>query len=319
MEKEEGYTEFVVRQTGMAYGVGIGIAGFAAMLFVLEIRYHIREIPIWIYLVIAGMFLFGIYVWAEALNRRLRVSGDALCYFNFLGKRREFPAKDISYGKAAYHPSRGRDCLRLYDREGMALCRLECSMENAECLVWYLHEKGITIELEKGAEGFAGKILAQQPLEEASMDRLSCQVYGKMQEMIEAWQVRNKEMGAEFVYGFACYCMESPLEEETVPGMETAWQVSLMTGFLCRLELYVQKDGCPVQDRKGRAVMLELPVFYKRDCVWREQGARLYYNSGWQKEMEDGLQWLEVYLPKHRFLQSEDAVKHRLAQRVISV
>ena len=114
MEKNEGQTSgFVVRQAGMAYGVGIFIVLFAAALLVLEVRYHVRAIPVWVYLVIAGIFLLGGYVWLEAWNRRLMVEGDTLYYRNVTGKMVKFAVTDIGYGKAAYHASKGRDYLRL--------------------------------------------------------------------------------------------------------------------------------------------------------------------------------------------------------------
>lgn len=77
MEKKERQAAgFAVRQTGMAYGVGIFIVVFAAVILVLEIRYHVRTIPVWIYLVIAGIVLSGAFVCLEAWNRRLMVMED---------------------------------------------------------------------------------------------------------------------------------------------------------------------------------------------------------------------------------------------------
>lgn len=328
MEKKEGQTSgFVVRQSGMAYGVGIFIVLFAAALLVLEVRYHVRAIPVWVYLVIAGIFLLGGYVWLEAWNRRLMVEGDTLYYRNVTGKMVKFAVTDIGYGKAAYHASKGRDYLRLYDKEGKVLCRLECSMKNTRRLAWYLYDNGIGMELEKGAEGFIGDIMAQQPVAEEELGKLSVRVYGEMQDLAAGWLGRNAGMGAEFSYGFACY-----LWGKRVPGVQAQPEgsrfpagtgkkagggaESLPEDFYCRMELYVEKGGYLVQDRKGKKVMLEIPVFYRRRSEAQGEGIRLYYNSAWQDGMKEGLQWLEDYLPKHRFCQGGDSMGGRLLDRL---
>lgn len=303
-KKEQPLQSFVVRQTGAAYGVAVFIMVFAAVLSVLEIRYHVREIPLWIYAALLGMFLLGACVWAEAGNRRLTVAGDVLSYRNILGRTVEFSVGDIGHGRAAYHASKGRDYLGLYDREGKPLCRLECSMKNAGRLVWYLHENGIPLDLEKGAEGFAGDIVSQRPVTEGELKGLSQEVYGQMQELAELWQERNERMGAGLEYGFAVYFRGKmgKIEREGLPQKED----------LCLLELYVRKDGHLVQEkRKGRTVMLDVPVFYrKKSEAWGDY--RLYFNGGWRDGMEGKLQWLEDYLPKHGFVQTQAQIGHKL-------
>lgn len=194
----------------------------------------------------------------------------------------KFSLRDIGYGKAACHASQGRDYLRLYDKEGKILCRLECSMRNAERLVWYLHDNDIEMELEKGAEGFIGEIMAQQPVTEEEMGKLSGQIYGEMQNLAVEWQERNIKLGAEFEYGFSCYFMgkmdpkeqmqplesrftrrtakqeggkkEDSLEAEREAGKELSMGrdgKGLPEDYCCRIELYVKKDGYLVRDRRG--------------------------------------------------------------------
>lgn len=329
MGKEEQFSQnFIVKQTGAAYGVGVFIIASAVVLLTLEIRYHVRAIPIWIYLMIAGILLLGIYVWMEAWNRRLMVMEDTLYYRNVLGKMIKFSIEDIGYGKAAYHASKGRDYLRLYDKEGKLLCRLECSMRNVARLVWYLHDNDIPMELEKGAEGFAGHIVSQSPISEEEMKKLSQEVYGQAQTLVEEWQERNEELEAEFDYGFACYCMEKMGKTENIgKKVQTQSKESryfsksvtdkremelLPKDYLCRLELYVKKEGYPVQDRRGRLMMLEIPIFYRKKSEAQREDYRLYYNGSWADEMKEDLQWLEIYLPRHRFVQLQEMLEYEL-------
>ncbi len=335
-KKEQELPDFVVRQTGAAYGVGTFIIASAVVLLVLEIRYHVKEIPVWIYCIIAGIFLLGVCVWMEACNRRLAVQGRLFSYRSAIGKNRSFALEDIGHGKAAYHASKGRDYLRLYSKEGKTLCRLECSMQNAERLVWYLHDSRIPMELEQGAEGFAGDILNQRPVAEAEMKKLSGQVYGRMQALAGKWQERNENLGAEFRYGFACYFRGKMKEtawiepEESrffqtgdIPGEAEGKESGkkengeketelLPEDYLCRLELYVEKDGHTVQDRRGRPVRLEVPVLYRRKSDAGGMSCFLYYNGGWEREMEEGLYWLENYLPRHKFVLMQEPPEYRL-------
>ncbi len=339
--KEQNPNRFTVKQNPAAYGVAVFIFASAVAIFILEMRYHIKEIPAWIYFVIGGIFLLGIYVWAEACNRRLVVEEDTFYYRSVLGKMVSFSKEEIGVGKAAYHASKGRDYLRLYDKGGKTLCRLECSMKNAPRLIWYLHDNGVPIGLEAGAEGYAGDIIRQHYLTEDMLPEQSRQVFAQMQELAEKWQERNRELGAELEYGFACYYSEKMKEKvQGQPGeshfvKETAKEAekkeekeaeeaekkeektekdshSLPDDYLCRMELYVKKDGCLVQDRRGRRLMLEAVVFYKRKSDGQEAGYRLYHNSVWTEEMGEAMERLESYLPRHRFVLAQEPLEYPL-------
>lgn len=313
-KREQGLYEFEVRQGGAAYAVGIFIIVFSAVLLTLEIRYHIEAIPVWIYLVIAGMFLLGGYVWAEAGNRRLALAGGIFYYRNIWGKTKEFSLGDIGYGKAAYHASKGRDYLRLYGKDGKLLCRLECSMQNAECLIWYLHDNEVRLELEKGAEGFAGEIMGQRAITEEEMAGLSREIYGQLQVLAGKWQARNERMGAELEYGYACYYREKMKDGRQFQPQDSRFAFRhikegegavLPEDFYCRLEIYVKKGGVAVQERSGRLPMLAVPVFYRRKSMAEGEGYRLFFHSGWRQELEEELTWLKIYLPRHRFVLAE--------------
>lgn len=332
--KEQNLNRFTVKQTGAAYGVAVFILVSAAVIFILEMRYHVKEIPVWIYVIIGGIFLLGIYVWMEAWNRRLVVEEDAFCYRSIFGKMVSFSKEEIGVGKAAYHASRGRDYLRLYDKEGKTLCRLECSMKNAPRLIWYLHDNGIPVGLEAGAEGYAGDIIRQHYLTEDMLSEQSRQVFAQMQELAKKWQERNQELGAELEYGFACYYAEKMKEKALRQPKESHFAKEaeremrregererekaekdlhpLPEDYLCRMELYVKKDGCLVQDRRGRLLMLEAVVFYKRRSEGREAGYRLYHNSVWLEEMEEAMERLKSYLPGHRFVLAQEALEYPL-------
>ena len=318
---------FAVKQTGAAYGIGIFILAAAALFSFLEMAYHVKAVTAWIYLVLLGIFLLGGYVLLEAWNRRLTVDEDQFSYCNPLGKTVSFSLGDVALGKAACDASKGRDYLRLYDKDGKALCRLECSMKNAPRLIWYLHEHGIPIGLEAGAEGYAGDIIRQRPLTEDMLAEQSGQVFGQMQGMAERWLERNRELEAELEYGFACYFAGKMDENARTQPAESHFPVPgtgngegredahvLPEDFLCRMELFVKKDGCLVRDRRGRTLMLESTVFYRRKCTGREGGFRLYHNGVWLEEMEEAMGWLERYLPKHRFTMVQEPLKYPLGK-----
>lgn len=324
-DRESSADGFTVKQTGAAYGVGVFILASAALFSFLETAYHVKEITVWIYLILLGIFLLGGYVLLEAWNRRLTVEEDLFSYRNLLGKTVSFSIGEVAFGKAAYNASKGRDYLRLYDKDGKALCRLECSMKNAPRLVWHLHEYGVPIGLEAGAEGYAGDIIRQRPLTEDMLEEQSGQVFEQMQGMAERWLKRNRELGAELEYGFACYfagkmeegARTQPAESHfTVPAAEKGKAREkahvLPEDFLCRMELYVKKDGCLVCGRRGRLIMAECTVFYGRKCTASEGGYRLYHNGIWLEEMEEALGRLERYLPKHRFTVAQEPLGYPL-------
>ena len=293
--------KFEVRQGKVAYVVGGVIVGVGVGLLVLEFLYHIGRIPVWVYLVILAICGLGVSVWMEAKNRRLLVEGEWLDYRNMVGVGKRFEWKAIGYVKVADDFSKGRDYLKLYDKEGKRLCRLECSMQNAEALLVYLHDRGIRLEGEKGNGNLLKDILAQQVIGEEELGKISEEVYEKTRELVNEWMKENRVLGADFSYGF----VENSGE----------W-VTRQENYLCRLVLYVKKEGCPVRNRKGRLLMMNFFIFYKRRTGVIGENERLYYNKGWQEEMENVIKELAEYLSKHRFYKEEGTLDLVLKERV---
>ena len=284
---------FMVRPVKMAYAVGIFMIGAGVLLMILEGMYHIGRIPFWVYLVILAIILMGVSVCLEAKNRRLLVEEDCMYYRNMFGRVRQFEGKDIGYVKAADDFSKGRDYLKLYDKEGKLLCRLECGMYHAQELIAYLYDKGIPFEIEKGnrKSEFLAELMKQQVIASGERRKISKQVYEQTKQSVHDWQIENRELGADFVYGFV---------EESEDK--------------CYLEIYVKKENCLVRDRKGQLLMIKFPIFYKRSTGVMGEAKRLYYNEGWQEEMETAIHALADYLPRHRFCQEDETRKIELKE-----
>lgn len=294
---------FVVRQGKVAYVVGGFIVGAGVGLLVLEGLYHIGRIPVWVYLVILAIVLLGISVWLEAKNRRLVVDGEYLEYRNLFGMAKQFEVKEIGYVRVADDFSKGRDSLKVYGKKGKPLFRLECSMQNAEQLLVYLHDWGVRLESEKGNGKLVEDILAQQVISEEELGRLSEEVYARARELVKEWLEENRKLGADFSLGFV---EGNEGEEEKRQWENDCW----------RLELYVKKEGHAVRDWKDRLLMMEFLVFYKRYTGVIGETERLYYNKKWQDEMQNALGVLAVYLPRHRFCQEEKKFDVVLKERL---
>lgn len=307
---EESRKKFIVRQSKIAYGVGIFIIGAALCLLLLEILYHVNTIPLWVYLVILAIFLLGVFVCLEVKNRQLRVENDEFYYRNILGKVKRFELHDIDHAKAAADFSRGRDSLCLYDEKGKMLCRLECSMKNADDLITYLYDNKIAVDMEKGAADSFLDIAMQQFITREEMTQKAAAVYEEADALVKNWKERNKKLGADFYYGFVEYYGSRIDRKAQIQPEECRCEKKgeeLPEDYLCVMEVYVQKDGCFVRDQKslyasGDLLVMAFPVFYQRESGALGEEYRLYYNGNCIKEMEKAFKTLERYLPGHKFM-----------------
>ena len=350
---DEEERDFTVRQHKIGYGIGIWMIGAGIFILILEILYHVSAIPLWVYGIIMAIFGLGIWVCMEVKNRQLAVKENRLYYSSTLGRARQFALEDIASVKAVSNPSGGRDDLRLYDKKGRILCRLETSMQNADVMLWYLYDNGVPLEMEKNTKRELTDIIFQEPIEEEKLPGLSREVYGQAWDMIEKWMEKNKKLGAELFFGFAEYygsridpemqrqpeesricdvagnrqgigqnegkkqCAVQNREKDTEQGVEEGLMESgKPEDYICVLEVFVKKDGYFIRDRKKSLLLMDFQVFYKRK-TWAATGeARLYYNENWKKEVKDMLASLAKYLQGHKFIMDEMELGYDLKKEV---
>lgn len=322
---EEKERDFTVRQHRIVYGIGILMTGAGVLLFVLELFYHIAAIPLWIYGIILAVIWLGVLVCLEAKNRQLAAVKDRLYYSSRFGRVKRFALEDIGRAKAASNPSVGRDYLRLYDKKGKVICRLETGMQNADYLIWYLHSNGIAVDMEKGTRQALADIVFQKPVLEKDLPVLSQEVYEQADRMIKEWGEKNRKLGAEFVYGFAEYYgsrIDSKVQiqpaESRIERKQQDMPFELPEDYICVLEVYIQKEGRFVCTRKGNFLMfvLDFPVFYKRKSGAVKEEIRLYYNENWKLDLEDALRLLVSYLPGHKFRLEQMELGYELKRKI---
>lgn len=298
---------FIVRQGKIAYFVGAFIICAALGFGLLEIVYHTSPIPIWIYIVIFAMLLLGIFVWLEAKNRKLLVDNDILYYNNTFGQMKRFCLHDIGYAEAASDTGKGQDNLKIYDKEGNILCRLECSMNNAHSLLIYLYDNGIEVDIKKVKEQSLTNIIMQQVISREEIPGLAEKTYKDTEALINKWKEKNKKLGADIAYGYIFLRGEKVNPDAEIQREESRCyperEEELPEDFLCIMELMIKKDDYFIRDKKGNLLIMDFPVFYNRRTKAVGEELRLYYNGSCQKEIETGLAALEKYLPGHRFLQ----------------
>lgn len=81
------------------------------------------------------------------------------------------------------------------------------------------------------------------------------------------------------------------------------------------LEIYIQKDGWMVRDKKGNLQYMVWPVFYKRKLMTQEEKIRLYCNGSWKTGVESVLEYWEKYLPKHKFMMEQIDLGYELKKK----
>ncbi|MDE7014427.1 MAG: hypothetical protein K2P19_07105 [Kineothrix sp.] len=312
---EETERDFTVRQHKIGYGVGIWMIAAGGFILILEILYHVSAIPLWVYGIILAIFALGIFVCMEVKNRQLAVKGTALYYRSTFGRVRQFALEDIGSVKAVSNPSGGRDDLRLYDKKGRMLCRLETGMQNAESMFWYLYDNEIPLEMEKNTKKELTDIIFQMPVDEEKISGMSREVYGQAQAMMEEWVEKNKKLGAGLLYGFAEY-HGSLIDPEAQIQPEESRASGKTDDYLCVLEVFVKKENYFIRDRRQRLLLMDFPVFYKRKSRKITGEVRLYYNENWKKEVRETLSYLAKYLQGHKFIMDDMELDYELKKEV---
>lgn len=318
---EESERIFTVRQHKAAYGIGILIIGMGALFLLLDMIYHVSPIALWMYGVILFPFLLGILVCLEAKNRQLAVTKNGLYYCNMFGKAKRFGIEDIGSAKAVFDPAWAPGYV-LYDREGKKICRLEAGMRDADRMFLYLHDNQIDIHMgkgmKKGGEEMPDGMFFQEIIAEEKLPELSESAYKQAEELLEEWKERNRKLGAELLYGFAEY-HGSRIDPEAELQMEESRIIKdegeLPEDYVCMLEIYIQKDGWMVRDKKGNLQYMVWPVFYKRKLMTQEEKIRLYCNGNWKTGVESVLEYWEKYLPKHKFMMEQIDLGYELKKK----
>lgn len=300
---------FIVKQSKIAYIVGSFIIGAAIGLAILEILYHVSDIPMWIYMVIAAIMLLGIYVCMEAGNRKLLVDNDTLYYCNVFRQMRSFSLYDIGYVEAAWDSGRGQDYLKIYDKEGKVLCKLECSMQNADNLLSYFYDNEVTVDMKCGKGQTLLDIAMQQPITREEMAKQAEITYNEVADKIRSWEQKNVKLGAKLYYGFALFRGNEIDTYTDIQRRESCCSIrkdeELPEDFLCVMEIFIKKEDYFVRDKKRNLLRMDFPVFYKRGTKAVGEDYRLYYNGSCLNEIGNALAALEKYLPGHRFTQEQ--------------
>lgn len=308
---EEAERYFTVRQHKAVYWIGISMMGMGIFFLVLEMIYHVSPIALWMYAVILLIFLFGMLVCLEAKNRQLAVTKTGLYYCNMFGKVKRFEIEDIGFAKAVFSAAWELDCV-LYDKEGKKICRLEAGMRDADRMFLCLHDNKVDIRMGKGVEQALGELapsetgmFSQEIIAEESLSDLSGRVYEQAEALLEEWKGRNRRLGAELLYGFAEYYGSRINPEAEIQGEGSRIAEAgeeLPEDYVCIFEVYIQKEGSMVRNRKGKLQYMVCPVFYKRKAMTKEEEIRFYYNAKWKEHMESMLVYWEKYLPRHKFV-----------------
>lgn len=322
---EEAARDFTVRQHKAAYGIGIAIIGMGIFFLVLDIIYHVSHIALWMYAVILLILLFGMLVCLEAKNRQLAVTKNGLYYCNMFGVAKRFEVEDIGFAKAVFSTAWHLDCV-LYDKKGKKICRLEAGMENMDRMFLCLHDNKVDIHMGKGVKQAMGDLapsemgmFSQEIIEEENLSDLSGRIYGQAEALLEEWKERNRKLGAELLYGYAEYYggrLDPEADVQPESSRITGNGKKLPDDYVCVLEVYIQKDGSMVRNRKGKLQYMVCPVFYKRKAMTKEAEIRFYYNAGWKEDMESVLAYWEKYLPKHKFVLEQTGLGYELKKEI---
>lgn len=311
---------FTVREHKISYGVGILIFLMGIGLFVLELYHHIGPIPIWIYFAILAICLLGILFCIGIKNRKLMVEENELNYVNYIGREKQFSLQEIGYAKAGINRKIGQDFVILYDKAGNKLCKLEFSMENADNLLIYLHDSGITIDVAENSENSLMSIVYQEETAEEQRSKIAEDAYGETVTMIQGWMEKNKRIGAQLEYGFAEYYGNRIREELEVQKEECRYscvdEESLPQDYLCVMELYVKKEGNFIRDRKNQLLMMSFPIVYKKKTLAGDKEFQLYRNKNYRNELEEVLGILAKYLPGHKFFMDSMELGYELKKNI---
>lgn len=306
---------FVVRPQRVVYGAGVFMIGMSLLFLMLELLYHIEAIPVWVYFVILAMSAGGVYVCLEAKNRKLTVENDRLCYTGAVGKGKEFGLEEIGCVKAAADFSGGRDYLRLYDKKGKIICRLECSMRNTEDLLWYLYDNKIVIDTGKNPGKLLTDLFSQRYVVKGEMGKLADQVYGEVSAVVKEWKGKNQKLGADFYYGFMQYYGNRIDADRQIQPEESRYEgngETLPEDYLCVLELFVQKDGCFIRDKRGKLLVMQFPVFYSRSAGTEDGALGVYYSGNCIRDMKEAFRALTAYLTGHKFIKEQTELGYEL-------
>lgn len=307
---------FEVKENKIIYGIGLFIIGMGICFLILEILFHVNKIPVWVYVTIFLICLSGVPLCMQGINRKLEIHKDNICYINLMKKKKEFKLQEIGYVKARMNPAKGQDCMILYDKKGKRLCKLEFQMQNAFLFFRYLRDHGITIECPDHTEGLLRQIMHQEQELVENIPKITAKVYEDTTSLIESWQEDYKKIGAKMKYGFAQYHYNKRNDKLQIQEKSSRcnWKAgeSVPEDYLCLLEIYVKKDDYYIIDKKNKLLVFHIPIIYMNETDVSEERYQLYYNRNYKEEIEDILEMLSEYLPRHKFKQEQMELDYEL-------
>lgn len=315
IEVKEGKLPWVIGSGTIAAGIVIGIL---SVVYAKNPGYINNS-----FLVVLAIIFSGAMMCLCAKNRGLTVQDEQLCYKNCFGKKKTFALSDIGYSSVALESGSSRDYLILYDILGNKLCKLEFNMKNADVFLRYLVDNEIKIECSKKSDMFLKWIVNTRPIASGEVKAVLKEVCVKADRLIAEWIKRNENFGAQWKFGLAFYMedkfgREKQLWEQEGAPKEMAEVLledrtdKLPEGIFIVIEVYLQKDGKFVIDRKERAVFAAAELMHVSKSMNMEEELKIYFCGDALEHISEQLLYYEKVLPKRRYHTGELEFGHEL-------
>lgn len=281
------------------------------------------SIVICTYLFILIMIASGICMCMDAKNRKMTVEDEKIGYTNWFGKKRCFMLEDIGYCKTALEKDGSKDYIKLYDKSGKALCKIEYNMKDSLVFLHYLLDNQIRVECSKKSDSYLQSIIAAKQIsKEETADKVN-EVYEQAKEFVREWTLLHKRFGAEWKMGIVVYPMPlmggqakkgAEQKREQIPEQQEAKESA---EYQIVIEGYLQKDGQFVFDKKERAVSFGvlLVTVSKSWQIGQEPVIRFWGETAIQ-ELSEQLAFMAKTLPRRRYHTGEMKMCHELSERL---
>lgn len=269
-----------------------------------------------------------------ARNRGIMVQGESLCYKNCCGRTKDFSLSEVGYCRAALENGGSRDYLILYDVSGAKLCKLELGMRNADVFLQYLLDNEIKVECSQKSDLYLKWMVNTRPVNPKEAALAVNEAYERMEELIAEWVKKNKDFGAEWKFGIACYMEDKFVqgkqlwEQEASPAVKALWEdkpdglsagfggegvpMNLPEGFFIVMEGYLQKDGRFVIDKKNQAVSISAKLMQVSKSFRAGEALKIYFYNDAVEYISNQLSYYEEILPKRRYHTELLTLKHEL-------
>lgn len=258
------------------------------------------------YLFVFIMIAAGVCMCMDARNRKMAVEDEMLSYTNWFGKKRCFQLEDIGYCKTALEKDGSKEYIKLYDKNGKKLCKLEYHMKDSMYFIQYLLDNQIKVECSKKSDSYLQSIVAAERIsQEEAVEKVNA-VYEQVKELVREWALLHKKYGAEWKTGIVVYPTNPVSGRMEAPG---EYQIII--------EGYLQKDGQFVFDQKNRAVSLDvLLVTVSNSWQVGQEAVTRFWGETALQELSEQLALLAKVLPRRRYHTGEMALGHELLERL---